>query len=207
LKEKTPTAPAAIPAPTEPLSLEIMKEKWASIIGDISEQKRSLWVALSETAPLAVDGDVVTIGFPRRSDAEMLKKPQGPGSPLPNADLLRDAIEAHTGHRVRFTVGDLVTAAAPAAGESTDADNGEEADSDTDSAAPAKEATKAENPENLEVTGEETDDETSEPEETPTPSSSDKRATRGEPVIREVFGGQLIGEEILDSMGDGEISV
>ena len=183
-----------------------MQEKWASIIGDISEQKRSLWVALSETAPLAVDGDVVTIGFPRRSDAEMLKKPQGPGSPLPNADLLRDAIEAHTGHRVRFTVGDLVAAAPPAAGASTDTDNAEEAESDTDSAAPAKEATEEKAEENLEATGE-TDDETSESEETPAPSSSDKRATRGEPVIREVFGGQLIGEEILDSMGDGEISV
>jgi len=50
---------------------------------------------------------VVTIGFARRSDAEILKKPQGPGSPLPNADLLRDSIEAHTGHRVRFTVSEL----------------------------------------------------------------------------------------------------
>ncbi len=203
--EKTPTAPAP-PAPTEPLSLDALKEKWASIIGDISEQKRSLWVALSETAPLAVDGDVVTIGFPRRSDAEMLKKPQGPGSPLPNADLLRDAIEAHTGHRVRFTVGDLVAAAPPAAGASTDTDNAEEAESDTDSAAAAEAATEEKAEENLDATGE-TDDETSEPDETPAPSSSDKRATRGEPVIREVFGGQLIGEEILDSMGDGEISV
>lgn len=205
-QEKTPTAPAPTPAPTEPLSLDTLKEKWASIIGDISEQKRSLWVALSETAPLAVDGDVVTIGFPRRSDAEMLKKPQGPGSPLPNADLLRDAIEAHTGHRVRFTVGDLVAAAPPAAAASTDTDNAEQAPSETDSTAPAEEPTEAEAEENLQATGEAVN-ETTEPKEAPAPPSSDKRATRGEPVIREVFGGQLIGEEILDSMGDGEISV
>jgi len=194
--KKTPTAPPPTPAPTEPLSLEVMQEKWAGIIGDISEQKRSLWVVLSETAPLAVDDAVVTIGFPRRSDAEMLKKPQGPGSPLPNADLLRDAIEAHTGHRVRFTVGDLVAAAPAATAAPTGTDASEDIESDAVSTESAEEAveTKADG-----------GDESSDPEETP--SSSDKRATRGEPVIREVFGGQLIGEEILDSMGDGEISV
>jgi len=194
--KKTPTAPAPTPAPTEPLSLEVMQEKWAGIIGDISEQKRSLWVALSETAPLAVDDDVVTIGFPRRSDAEMLKKPQGPGSPLPNADLLRDAIEAHTGHRVRFTVGDLVAAAPAATAAPTGTDASEDIESDAVSTESAEKAaeTKADG-----------GDESSDPEETPL--SSDKRATRGEPVIREVFGGQQIGEEILDSMGDGEISV
>jgi len=178
-----------------------MREKWTAIIGDISEQKRSLWVALSETAPLAVEGDVLTIGFPRRSDAEMLKKPQGPGSPLPNADLLRDAIEAHTGHRVRFTVGDLVAAATPAA-PLTDA----EVDTDDETATPQEPpADTPVAPDNdVEAGG---DAAASDSTETATPASSDKRATRGEPVIREVFGGQLIGEEILDSMGDGEISV
>ena len=60
------------------------------------------------------------MGFPRRSDAEILKKPQGPGSPLPNADLLRDAIEAHTGHRVRFTIGDLDVAPPTATSTATE---------------------------------------------------------------------------------------
>lgn len=201
VQEEPAARPAAPAPPAEPLSLETMREKWTAIIGDISEQKRSLWVALSETAPLAVEGDVLTIGFPRRSDAEMLRKPQGPGSPLPNADLLRDAIEAHTGHRVRFTVGDLVAAATPAA-PPTDA----EVDTDDETATPQEPpADTPVAPDNDVEAGR--DAAASGSTETATPASSDKRATRGEPVIREVFGGQLIGEEILDSMGDGELSV
>jgi len=50
---------------------------------------------------------VLTIGFVKKTDANILKKPQGPGSPLPNADLLREAIYQHTGHRVRFTISEL----------------------------------------------------------------------------------------------------
>ena len=152
-----------------------------------------------------MEGDVLTIGFPRRSDAEMLKKPQGPGSPLPNADLLRDAIEAHTGHRVRFTVGDLVAAAPPHAPASSDAVAGE-AEADDEEATSEEAASERSGAESSEENSE-GDASAAEPEEAPAQSASDKRATRGEPVIREVFGGQLIGEEILDSMGDGEISV
>ena len=220
------TPAATPPAPTGPLSLELLHEKWSSIVGDLAEQKRSLWVALSETTPTALDDDVLTIGFPRRSDAEILKKPQGPGSPLPNADLLRDAIEAHTGHRVRFTIGDLdvapptATSTAPSIATETasvpvvDPEPAEEkaAEAPTDERVTATESDDSDDAAASDDTGSDGAEDDADAPPTPdraaeSPASAGKRATRGEPVIREVFGGQLIGEEILDSMGDGELSV
>lgn len=118
----TPTGPVSPPpsgspphveaedTAVEPMSLWDLAAAvavWPGIIDSLAETKRSLWAALSGTRPIAVEEDVLTIGFVRRSDAEILRKPQGPGSPLPNADLLREAIYSHTGHRPRFTVGEL----------------------------------------------------------------------------------------------------
>lgn len=96
-----------------PWTVGVLAQVWPTIIESLGETKRSLWAALSHTQPVGVDKDVVTIGFVRRSDADILRKPQGPGSPLPNADLLRDAIYAATGHRVRFTVEELATGLQP----------------------------------------------------------------------------------------------
>ena len=165
---------------------------------------------------------MLTIGFPRRSDSEILKKPQGPGSPLPNADLLRDAIEAHTGHRVRFTIGDLDVApptATSTASETAsvlvvDPEPAEEkaAEDPTDEGVTATELDSSDDAAASDDTGSDGVEDDADTPPTPdraaeSPASAEKRATRGEPVIREVFGGQLIGEEILDSMGDGELSV
>lgn len=221
--------------PLEPWSLEVLQSHWQGIVEAVGEQKRSLWVVLSKTQPVSLSGDVVSIGFGKRSDAEVLKKPQGPGSPLPNADLLREAIYQHTGHRLRFTIGDLaddhtasdrvVSTASPpsasgivteppaeAAGTelplSTDwpvvSRPGSDAD-DADSVVGSSESEQASASQGEEDVADGSDGPAS-ASESNTPTSP--IATRGEPVVRQVLGGELIGEEILEQMSDqGEADV
>jgi hypothetical protein len=73
---------------------------------NLGERKRTIWSSLLGTQVLAVDGDILTIGFPTPTSAEVLKKPQGPGLGA-NAELVRESILAITGHRVRFKVSPL----------------------------------------------------------------------------------------------------
>ena len=217
VQEAPAPAPAATAAvePTADWTLEGLASHWRAIVEAVGEQKRSLWVALSETKPTGLDGDVVTIGFARRSDAEILKKPQGPGSPLPNADLLRDAIEAHTGHRVRFTISELEPHEVPApttpagsdwpvvsrAGSESDDTPGVEEDDTTPHEAPADASEPAGAVTDTEQERSEEDSSSSEP-------AGPKLASRGEPVVRQILGGELIGEEILEEMsGQGEADV
>ena len=147
-----------------------------------------MWVAISTARPVELDGDVVTLGFVRRSDAEILKKPQGPGSPFPNADLLREAIEKYSGHRVRFTVTELAAASLNAnLNSSDDRDNlnkSQQQDSDTPTEENANNAVASAESESAE--------------------QDNTLASRGEPVVRQLLGGKLVGEEILQSLSDGE---
>jgi DNA polymerase-3 subunit gamma/tau len=184
----------------EPLDISTLSTAWPKIIDDLAKQKRSLWVALSTTKPLALEDDVVTIGFVRRADAEILKRPQGPGSPLPNADLLRDSIHCHTGHRVRFTVGELdenpsVASLSGSPETSWPAVSGQDS--------PPKDISSDY------ATTLPREDESSEPAEAEENSTSTASiATRGEPVVRQLLGGELVAEELLDSMSEqGETDV
>jgi len=92
--------------PVKPLSLELLTESWPAVIESVADKKRAVWTALLDTEALALVDDVVTIGFPSLQAAEVLKKPQGPGLPV-NAELVREAILAVTGHRVRFKVQEI----------------------------------------------------------------------------------------------------
>ena len=189
---------AEIPEPIEPWDLASLVVRWPAIIESLAAHKRSLWVALSETRPLAVDGDVISIGFVRRSDAEILKKPQGPGSPLPNADLLREAILAYTGHKVRFTVSELEPAERAVTPSQPDEPSwpvvskpGSESAEEEMSEPPSLESSDAGF----------TASEVAQTVEEPTAATAPV-ATRGEPVVRQLLGGELVAEEILDSMSD-----
>jgi DNA polymerase-3 subunit gamma/tau len=71
-EETAPSTPEPI-EPIKPWTLESLDLVWPKIIESLALNKRSLWVALSETKPLAVEEDVISIGFVRRSDAEILK--------------------------------------------------------------------------------------------------------------------------------------
>ena len=210
VSEPEPTVVEESVEPMSPWNVDALAGKWPAVVESLAEAKRSLWAALTDTLPVAVDSDIVTIGFAKRQDAEILRKPQGPGSPLPNADLLRDAIYQHTGHRVKFTVGQLPEGALPRGGEAPEsswpvvASPGSEAD-DTVIPEPKVE------PEVADAT--EFADDTSEPEpaesgeSTDTPANGTVLGQRGEPAIRTILGGELIAEEVLeqDSPGDSDV--
>jgi DNA polymerase-3 subunit gamma/tau len=93
-------------ASLEPLTLASVESLWPAVMDNLGERKRTIWSSLVGTQVLAVDGDILTIGFPTPTSAEVLKKPQGPGLGA-NAELVRESILAITGHRVRFKVSPL----------------------------------------------------------------------------------------------------
>jgi DNA polymerase-3 subunit gamma/tau len=200
-----PVAPEPAPAaPAEPLSLALMLASWEKIVEAVGEKKRAVWTALANTEVVALVDDVVTIGFPSLASAEILKKPQGPGLPA-SAELVRDAILAVSGHRVRFKVQEL--AMEPVAKElaETVADEAPVAPKATARASwptvslpgaaeqPAEEVVPEpadEAPGKVEAEGE---------AETPTTGALSQV---GEAVIREVLGGQLISEHPVDGAED-----
>jgi DNA polymerase-3 subunit gamma/tau len=197
-----PVSPPAAEAPTQspvtespaepatPLSLELLTTSWPAVIESVAEKKRTVWTALLDTEALALVDDVVTIGFPSFQAAEVLKKPQGPGLPV-NAELVREAILAVTGHRVRFKVQEI-------ARDEPAVDPVQSAPSPQPTPHPEPEAepeptswptvTPPGTPE-PEVPEVEAEDE---PREVPTTTSSQGQI--GEAVIREVLGGELVEE-------------
>jgi DNA polymerase-3 subunit gamma/tau len=203
--------PVADVAPAAPLTLSLMESSWEGIVEAVGEKKRTVWTALAGTTVVSLVDDVVTIGFPSLASAEVLKKPQGSGLPV-NAELVRDAILAVTGHRVRFKVQELagsapletdtvaeptVSAAAPdavpdavPAGEPV---NTETASWPTVTLPGATENTATSKPDAVEVSDEEPE---VAPEE-PTAAQTEAMTKVGEAVIREVLGGQLISEHVL----------
>ena len=193
-------APTQVPVtetPAEPaklLSLELLTASWPAVIDSVAEKKRAVWTALLDTEALALVDDVVTIGFPSLQAAEVLKKPQGPGLPV-NAELVREAILAVTGHRVRFKVQEIVrdepavdpVQSAPATEPVPRPES--EPDPEPESGPtswPTVTPPGAPVPEVAEVEAED------EPPEVPTTTSSQGQI--GEAVIREVLGGELVEE-------------
>jgi DNA polymerase-3 subunit gamma/tau len=187
-------APTQVPVteapaePATPLSLELLTASWPAVIESVAEKKRAVWTALLDTEALALVDDVVTIGFPSLQAAEVLKKPQGSGLPV-NAELVREAILAVTGHRVRFKVQEIAR---------------DEPLVDPVQSAPSPQPTPQPEPEpeptswptvsppgtpEPEVAEVEAEDE---PHEVPTITSSQGQI--GEAVIREVLGGELVEE-------------
>jgi len=176
--------------PAKPLSLELLRVSWPAVIDSVAEKKRAVWTALLDTEALALVDDVVTIGFPSLQAAEVLKKSQGPGLPV-NAELVREAILAVTGHRVRFKVQEI-------ARDEPVVDSVQSAPSPQPTPQPEPEAEPeptswptvtppgTPEPEVAEVEAED------EPHEVPTTTSSQGQI--GEAVIREVLGGELVEE-------------
>ena len=181
------SAPA--PAPTTPLSLELLTASWPAVIESVAEKKRAVWTALLETEALALVEDVVTIGFPSLQAAEVLKKPQGPGLPV-NAELVREAILAVTGHRVRFKVQEIVGGEPEFAGVAS-------ASEPESTPEPASWPTVT--PPN--ATEPEAEDSKAEEEAPEVPVTTSPQGQIGEAVIREVLGGELVEEHPVSDEG------
>jgi DNA polymerase-3 subunit gamma/tau len=193
-------AESAPAAPAEPVSLDLMVSSWGKIVEAVGEKKRAVWTALADTEVVALVDDVVTIAFPSLASAEVLKKPQGPGLP-PSAELVRDAILAVSGHRVRFKVQELVSeSVAEEPAETVTEEAPAVADTSTAPTATASWPTVtlpgAEEVPAEEVVLESVDEAPEEAEaESPTTGALSQV---GEAVIREVLGGQLISEHPVD---------
>jgi DNA polymerase III subunit gamma/tau len=175
-----PTEPAPVPAPPkQPLTVAYLQEAWPAIIESVAEKKRAVWSALVDTQATALVDDVVTIGFPSLQAAEVLKKPQGAGLPV-NAELVRDAILAVTGHRVRFKVQEMVVASL-----------------ETEPEPPASQEPMSwptVTPPNAPEPVESAEELSSHEEQDEPPPVTTSQGQIGEAVIREVLGGELIAE-------------
>jgi DNA polymerase-3 subunit gamma/tau len=200
-----PVAPETAPAtPAEPLSLDLMLSSWEKIVEVVGEKKRAVWTALANTQVVALVDDVVTIGFPALASAEVLKKSEGPGLPV-NAELVRDAILAVSGHRVRFKVQELVSEPVAAEQAETVAQEAPVApESPATASWPTVTLPGAEEQTAEEVVPESADEAPGDAEaeaagETPTTGALSQV---GEAVIREVLGGQLISEHPVDAAED-----
>jgi len=196
--EAEPENPPAADLP--PLSFDALVQAWPAVIDAIAEKKRIVWTAMVGTSIVALDTDVVTIGFPSLSSSEVLKKSQGPGLPV-NAEIVREAIVEVTGHRVRFKVQEIApahaeeAAAAPAEPEEgPDTVVPEEAADTVDSAPPPPSwptvALPGSESEPEVVT--EVVESVEEPDEISPATGSQSQI--GEAVIREILGGELISE-------------
>jgi len=194
-------APENPPAPDlPPLSFDALVQAWPAVIDAIAEKKRIVWTAMVGTSIVALETDVVTIGFPSLASSEVLKKSQGSGLPV-NAEIVREAILEVTGHRVRFKVQEIAPAhaeedaAAPA--EPEEGPNTvvpEEAADTVDSAPPPPSwptvALPGSESEPEVVT--EVVESVEEPDEISPATGSQSQI--GEAVIREILGGELISE-------------
>ena len=197
-QDAAPENPPAADLP--PLSFDALVQAWPSVIDAIAEKKRIVWTAMVGTSIVALETDVVTIGFPSLASSEVLKKSQGSGLPV-NAEIVREAILEVTGHRVRFKVQEIAPAhaeedaAAPA--EPEEGPNTvvpEEAADTVDSAAPPPSwptvALPGSESEPEVVT--EVVESVEEPDEISPATGSQSQI--GEAVIREILGGELISE-------------
>ena len=202
-QKSQPTAEVAtepeMTQPAQPLTLEAVRSAWPAIVEAIGEKKRTVWTALLDTTVVSLEDDVVTIGFPSLTVAELLKKPQGPGLAV-NAELVRDAILAVTGHRVRFKVAHVPSETkqdrikAPAA-ENVEPERSEPETASWPTVLP---------PGAMEDGPAEAD---AEPKSLPEQGSDQVEPNHhslkvGEAVIREVLGGELISEHPVDEPGD-----
>jgi DNA polymerase-3 subunit gamma/tau len=198
-----PVSPESAPSgPAEPLSLDLMLASWGKIVEAVGEKKRAVWTALANTEVVGLVDDVVTIGFPSLASADVLKKPQGPGLPV-NAELVRDAILAVSGHRVRFKVQELVLEAV--AGEQA-ATVVQEVPTVVEATARASWPTVtlpgAEEQTVEEVAGESLDEAPEEADAEAETLTTGTLSQVGEAVIREVLGGQLVSEHPVDGAKD-----
>ena len=194
-------APENLPAADlPPLSFDALVQAWPAVIDAIAEKKRIVWTAMVGTSIVALDTDVVTIGFPSLASSEVLKKSQGSGLPV-NAEIVREAILGVTGHRVRFKVQEIAPVhAEEAAAEPAEPEEGpntvvpEEAADTADSAVPTPSwptvALPGSESEPEVVT--EVVESVEEPDEVSPATGSQSQI--GEAVIREILGGELISE-------------
>jgi DNA polymerase-3 subunit gamma/tau len=100
---QTPTAPAPPePAakPAGPLTLAAVDAAWPRVLGRLEDLSRGSWLVAQSAQPLAVDGDVLTLGFSNGAD-ETKFKPKALGGRDAHVDVKRAILEV-LGAEVKF---------------------------------------------------------------------------------------------------------
>ncbi|MFT4235247.1 MAG: DNA polymerase III subunit gamma and tau [Microbacterium sp.] len=91
--------PAAGWASAAPLTIERLRAEWGDVLSRLEQSSRSSWLVMQSAAPVALDGDVLTLAFTSHKDLDTFKTrtPKGGVS-----EDLRGAISAILGVRVKY---------------------------------------------------------------------------------------------------------
>jgi DNA polymerase-3 subunit gamma/tau len=96
-----------------------MRDAWPEILESI-KSKRNAWMVVFTSQARALDGDILTVTFPSEKDVANFKKPQAAGDSV--SEVLRTAILAVLGLRVKFIAKVEQTLAAPSDDEAPEPD-------------------------------------------------------------------------------------
>ena len=88
IKAEVPSAPAA-----EAIGLDELLETWPDLLDELLESDREAWNAVRQAQPLAIEGEMLTIGFASKADLDAFKA-SGAG-PLREALVTRDRTLAY----------------------------------------------------------------------------------------------------------------
>ncbi|HEY2645233.1 MAG TPA: DNA polymerase III subunit gamma and tau [Galbitalea sp.] len=114
----TSSTPSA-ETPSTPVTLQQMRDAWPEILESI-KSKRNAWMVVFTSQARALDGDILTVTFPSEKDVANFKKPQAAGDSV--SEVLRTAILAVLGLRVKFIAKVEQTLAAPSDDEAPEPD-------------------------------------------------------------------------------------
>ena len=104
-------AEASRPAPSGPVTTDMIKEHWPQVLADMQESKRTAWMVVSSAEVRDYENDVLTLVFARESDAAAFR-PQ-PGVPGGVHEITRQSIQKILGVNVKFRLSVEGTRTAP----------------------------------------------------------------------------------------------
>jgi DNA polymerase III subunit gamma/tau len=117
--EVSTSSTPSVPTPSAPVTLQQMRDAWPEILESV-KSKRNAWMVVFTSQARALDGDILTVTFPSEKDVANFKKPQAAGDSV--SEVLRTAILAVLGLRVKFIAKVEQTLAAPADDEAPEPD-------------------------------------------------------------------------------------
>ncbi|MEQ1737041.1 MAG: hypothetical protein ABL886_11640, partial [Rhodoglobus sp.] len=98
---ETPPAPASVTAKAAgDVTLEQLRNAWPQILESLQKTKMSAWTVVYTAHAVALDGDVLTLGFVSQNDVDSFKQPVGSGDGV--SEYLRRAIVEILGLKVKF---------------------------------------------------------------------------------------------------------
>lgn len=110
-REPRPGVPAAAASPVaaseaEPISFDDLLETWPDLLDELLESDREAWNAVRQVQPLAIEGDILTVGLASKSDLDVFKSS--------GAGPLREAIVGALGINVKYVPKPLPAGVRPA---------------------------------------------------------------------------------------------